>query len=363
MTDHAKRRRDLMARIDNAGYFAFNLEGSDTASLRYLTGFTGEGALLLTGSDELLLTDSRYAEQARQETNGLRIEEGRAWFLKGAAEAFDAAGITRIFFPSSRVAHYWVEEIAKLGDYKLAPERDPLSEFRTVKTTDEIDALKEAAAIADRALANLLPILKIGMNEAEVALELEMLIRRTDAEGLAFEINVSAGENTALNHYNPFHGRRPLKTGDLLLFDFGACVRGYRSDITRTFSVGPATDRAREIYDIVLRANLAAIDATRSGKTGIEVDAVARDLIAETGYGEHFGHGIGHGIGLEVHEAPNLSPLSTFTLKEGMVVTIEPGVYLTGFGGVRIEDDAVITENGCEIITAFPKDQLIEVGI
>jgi len=247
MTDFAQRRCDLMARIDNAAYFAFNLEGSDPASLRYLTGFTGEGALLLTSSDALLLTDSRYTEQARQETDGLRIEEGRAWFLKGAAEAYDAAGIERIVFPSSRIAHYWVEEIAKLGEYELIPERDPLSELRSEKTLDEIDALKEAAAIADQALTKLLPILKVGMNEAEVALELEMLIRRTEAEGLAFEINVSTGPNTALNHYNPFHGRRPLAEGDLLLFDFGACVRGYRSDITRTFSVGAATDKAREI--------------------------------------------------------------------------------------------------------------------
>ncbi|MBU0596152.1 M24 family metallopeptidase, partial [Candidatus Bipolaricaulota bacterium] len=149
----------------------------------------------------------------------------------------------------------------------------------------------------------------------------------------------------------------------LLLFDLGACVRGYRSDITRTFSVGPATDKTKEIYDIVLRANLAAIGTIKSGKTGVEVDAVARALIVETGYGEQFGHGLGHGIGLEVHEAPGLSPLSTSTLKEGMVVTIEPGIYLTGFGGVRIEDDAVITADGCEIITAFPKDELIEVGI
>jgi len=362
MTDHAQRRRDLIASIDNAAYFAFNLEGSDSASLRYLTGFTGEGALLLTDSDALLLTDSRYTEQARQETGSLRIEEGRGWFLKGAAEAFDAAGVRRIVFPASRIAHYWVEEIAKLGDYELIPERDPLLPMRSTKTPDEIAALQEAATIADHALEALLPTLKVGMNEAEIALELEMLIRKTEAEGLAFAANVSAGPNTALNHYNPFHGRRSLESGDLLLFDFGACVRGYRSDMTRTFSVGPATDKAKEIYDIVLRANLAAIDVAKSGMTGVAVDAVARELIAETGYGDNFGHGLGHGIGLEVHEAPGLSPSSQFTLKEGMVVTIEPGIYLTGFGGVRIEDDVVITADGCEIITAFPKNELIEVG-
>ena len=363
MGDYGQRRRDLMSRIENAAYFAFNLEGSDPASLRYLTGFTGEGALLLTDSDALLLTDSRYTEQARQETENLRIEEGRAWYLKGAAEAFGRVGVRRVVFPSSRVAHYWVEEISKLGDFELAPDRDPLIESRSIKSPSEIQALKEAAGIADRALETLLPTLRIGMDEVEIALELEMLIRTSDAEGLAFDVNVSTGPNTALNHYNPTHGRRPIASGDLLLFDFGACVRGYRSDMTRTFSVGPATAKAKEIYEIVLRANMAAIAATKSGVTGIAVDAVARDLIGEAGYGDHFGHGLGHGIGLEVHEAPGLSPLSRFTLREGMAATIEPGIYLTGFGGVRIEDDVIVTKDGCEIITDFPKNELIEVGI
>jgi Xaa-Pro aminopeptidase len=200
------------------------------------------------------------------------------------------------------------------------------------------------------------------MNEAEIALQLEMLIRRSDAEGLAFSINVSSGANTALNHYSPFHKAATLKAGDLLLFDFGANVNGYRSDITRTFVVGDASAKAQAIYDVVLQANQSAIAAIRAGMTGIEADAVARDLIKQAGYGDNFGHGLGHGIGLEVHEAPSLSPLSKDTLETGMVVTVEPGIYFTGFGGVRIEDDIVVTESGCEILTAFPKEELISVG-
>ena len=153
-----------------------------------------------------------------------------------------------------------------------------------------------------------------------------------------------------------------MKSGDLLLLDFGANVHGYRSDITRTFVVGEASSKARKIYETVLKANCLAIDAIQAGMTGIDADAVARDFITEAEFGENFGHGLGHGIGMEVHEVPSLSPLSKDTLETGMVVTVEPGIYFTGFGGVRIEDDVVITDTGCEIITAFPKEELVSVG-
>jgi len=362
MPGYADRRRALLDRIDGDAFLAFNLEGSDPASLRYLTGFTGEGALLLSASETLLLTDSRYTEQAKRETADVRTEEGQTWNLKGIAEAIARTGYKRVIFPSARVSHHWFEEMDKLGDFTLVPRKDPVSELRRVKTPQEITALKAAARIADDALTELVPTLREGMNEAEIALRLEMLIREAKTEGIAFPINVSAGENTALNHYNPVHGRRPLKRGDLLLFDFGACVSGYRSDITRTFSVGAPSPQAKEIYGVVLRANLAAIESAQSGKSGIEVDAVARTLITEAGYGEDFGHGLGHGIGLEVHESPRLSPLSKDTLEAGMVCTIEPGIYLTGLCGVRIEDDVVITDQGCEVITGFPKERLMEVG-
>jgi len=362
MFDYADRRTRLLDQITADAYFAYNLEDSDPVTLRYLTGFTGEGALLLSSSEPLLLVDSRYTEQARRETDGVRIEETRAWVLKGGADAITSAGHRRVVFPSSRATCHWLGEMGKLGEFELVPDRDPVAALRRTKNADEIGHLKAAAKIADDALSELVPEIRIGMDEAEIALRLEILIRRGEAEGIAFNINVSAGENTALNHYSPFHGRRPLKAGDLLLFDFGACVHGYRSDITRTFSVGAPTHKAREIYDIVLRANQAAIDATRGGVTGVAVDAVARDLITEAGYGGEFGHGLGHGIGLEVHEAPGLSPRSTDTLESGMAVTIEPGIYLTGFGGVRIEDDVIVTDDGCQVITAFPKDRLIEVG-
>ena len=292
----------------------------------------------------------------------LDIREGRGWNVKALHEALTQGTLARATFSSARASVYWHEEMAKLGEVNLISEQDPVSQLRHVKSADELEHLRAAAVIADKALSELVPWIKVGMNEAEVALQLEMLIRRSDAEGSAFSINTSAGANTALNHYSPFHHAAVLKPGDLLLFDFGANVHGYRSDMTRTFIVGEATADDRKIYDTVLKANCLAIEAIRAGITGIEADAVARDLIKDAGYGPNFGHGLGHGIGLEVHEAPSLSPLSKDTLETGMVVTVEPGIYFTGVGGVRIEDDVIVTDTGCEIITAFPKEELISVG-
>jgi len=362
MPDYGNRQRALLEIIGGDGYLAVNHEGSDPATLRYLTGFTGEGALLVSKREAVLLTDSRYTEQARGETDALSIEEDKGWRSKATAEAISKRGLERIVFPSARVSFHWVEEMRKLGGFALVPEQDPVSTLRRTKSPEEIDCLKRAAAIADEAFAALIPELRVGMSEAEAALRLEVLIRETDAEGIAFGVNVSTGPNTALNHYNPFLAPRPLAEGDLLLFDFGACYDGYRSDVTRTVSVGEPGDRAREIYGIVLRANLAAIEAVRGGRTGSEVDAVARELIAEAGYGDFFGHGLGHGIGLEVHEAPGLSPQHSDPLEAGMVVTIEPGIYVPDFGGVRIEDDVVVGADGCEVITGFSKSEFIEVG-
>jgi Xaa-Pro aminopeptidase len=362
MTDYALQRQRLLETVTTDAFIAVNLEGSDPVSLRYLTGFTGEGSLILSPEHVVLLTDSRYTEHANRETDEIQIEDGRGWNVKGLFDGLTQRNLKSATFSSARASVYWLEELGKLGSVQLNPQRDPVAQLRRVKSEQELNHLRAAAVIADAALDELAPWIKVGMDEAEIALQLEMLIRRSDAEGIAFDINVSAGPNTALNHYSPFHRAATLKPGDLLLFDFGANVHGYRSDMTRTFVVGEASSKARKIYETVLKANCLAIDTIRTGITGIEADAVARDFIKEAGFGENFGHGLGHGIGLEVHEVPGLSPLSKDTLEAGMVVTVEPGIYFTGFGGVRIEDDVVVTEAGCEIITAFPKEELISVG-
>lgn len=358
----ARRRAALLSRLEEKGFIATNLEHSDPSTLRYLTGFTGEGTLLLCEAETLLLTDSRYTEQAERESEGVRILECRGWASKAIAAEMARIRHGRWAFASRRASYRWVEELAKLGPFELIPQPDPVSDLRAVKDAEEVEHLRTAARLAEAALQELLEEIRPGMDEAQIALRLEWLMRESGSEGVAFAINVSAGENTALNHYNPVLGRRPLQRGDLVLFDFGACVGGYRSDITRTVSVGPAPKRLREIYEIVLGANRAAIAAVRSGLAGSAVDAVARKRIVDAGFGDAFGHGLGHGIGLEVHERPSLSMESTDTLVEGMVVTIEPGIYLRGVGGVRIEDDVVVTHEGCDVLTAFPKDELREVG-
>jgi len=363
MSDAANRCARLMQSLEQDAFVAYNWEHSDKATIRYLAGFTGEGALIVHREGAILLTDSRYSEHAKGETAGIDVREVAQWTGKGLADVLAELGSKTLAFASSRSSVSWLGAIEKLCEAQFVPHKDPVLPLRRVKTSGEVDALRKAAKIADDALERLLPEIKIGMKEDEIALRLEWLIRTTPGtEHLAFDMNVSTGPNSALNHYSPFLDPQPIKEGQLLLFDFGARVNGYSSDTTRTFSVGTPSDRALEIYDLVLRANCAAIEAARAGKTGIEIDAVARDLIAAEGHAEHFGHGLGHGIGLEVHEAPGLSPRSEDTLEQGMVVTIEPGVYIPGFGGVRIEDDVVITADGCDVITTFPKERLIEVG-
>jgi Xaa-Pro aminopeptidase len=323
---HGNRRQALISLLTEKAFIAINYEHSDRATLRYLTGFTGEGTLIVTEDLAVLLTDSRYTEQAKRETTGVRIQEGRDWFSKSAGEALRDLSLDRVAFSTRRSTVHWYELLKKEGDYALVGSPDPVNELRAVKTESECESLAKAAAIADEAFTQLVGEIRVGMDEAQLALRLEWLIREADSEGVAFEMNVSAGENSALNHYNPFLDRRKLRSGDLLLFDFGACVDGYRSDITRTLSVGPASGRAQEIYDIVLEANAAAIAEVRAGITGAEIDAVARDVITDAGYGKYFGHGLGHGIGLEVHERPALSSQNKDPLVSGMVATIEPGI-------------------------------------
>ncbi|MEW5826538.1 MAG: Xaa-Pro peptidase family protein [Candidatus Bipolaricaulota bacterium] len=357
-----RRRNALLESLGGKAFVAYNYEHSDRATLRYLTGFTGEGALVLAPRSAVLLTDSRYTEQARGEVGDVEVVESREWMAKDLATTLLARELDTVVFAARRVTYSWFDTLRKLGSFTLFDMPDPTLELRAVKSEEEVGVLRQAARLADEALRALLPEIRVGANEADLALRLEGLLRAAGSEGVAFETNVSAGPNSALNHYNPSLGRRELQRGDLLLFDFGACVGGYRSDLTRTFCVGRASRQAAEIYDVVLRANEAGIRAVTAGAPGVAVDTAARQVIVDAGFGERFGHGLGHGVGLEVHERPALGPFSKDVLSAGMVTTVEPGIYIPGFGGVRIEDDVVVTATGCEVLTSFPKDRLLEVG-
>ena len=360
MIDYKKRREALLGEIDADGFLVFNLEGSDQESLYYLTGFTGEGGLVLTQDKVLLITDSRYTEQTKREVPDLPVHEVKKSYEEEIAQVINDLGITRLSLSSRRMSHYLVQKLGDAVTAQIVPQDDPVGELRKIKDPDEILRIREATRVTEESLQELLSEVKVGVTERHLALRLEWLMRTRGAERVAFDLIIAAGENTALPHYQP--GDRKLREGDLLLCDIGAQVNHYCSDMTRVFSVGKPTQQAKELYDLVLRANRAGVEALKPGASGKAVDAAARDVIAAAGHKEHFGHGLGHGVGLEVHERPRLSPLSKDTLQPGMVVTVEPGVYLPGFGGVRIEDLLVVTENGCESITRFPRERLEVVG-
>ncbi len=333
---------------------------------RYLSGLASSaGVALITRSDAhppTLLVDSRYTEQARQQAPGYRVVQHGDYLWDTLREVLESYGIRSVGFESEHMSYRqvtrWQEAIPGV---RWVPVEQQVESLRAVKSPGELELLRRAVRIADEAFAAVVPALRPGMTEREVAWRLEAYMREHGAEGMAFDVIVGSGPNAALPHASP--GERRLQAGDTVVLDFGCVYAGYHSDMTRTVIMGPTVEpRAREIYDLVLRAQRAGIEAVRPGATGREVDAAARQVIEAAGLGELFGHGLGHGVGLEVHEPiPRLSRVSDTVLQPGMVTSVEPGVYVPGWGGVRIEDLVLVTETGCEILTASPKD-LIVVG-
>ena len=316
-------------------------------NIRYLTGFTGSAGLLLVFAERtVLLTDFRYAEQAPQEAGGsaqVIMEPSDVWGR--LRKLLDAAGRIRLGFERDHLTVRDRERLGSLESAEPVPAADPVEALRVVKDPDEVEALRAAAGLAHEALAELLPTVRVGQTEQEVAARLEHALRRRGSEWHPFQTIVASGPRSALPHARS--SARPLGRGEWLLLDFGAQLEGYCADLTRTVVVGgPADSRQREIYEIVRRAQLVARETIRPGMTGRDADAVAREVIAAAGYEEAFGHSLGHGIGLEVHEAPRLARTAESPLPAGAVVTVEPGIYLTGWGGVRLEDDIHLTSDG-----------------
>ena len=358
--DYNKRRSALTAKIDADSFLVYNMEGSDFPSMYYLSGFTGEGALLVSSKGPLLITDSRYTEQASREVPKIPVRQVAGSYLDEITDAVVDSGYGSVALSGARTSCSLVNKLRDKLKAKVVITEDPVNELRALKEPEEIERIRAAVKLTEESLTELIRGIRVGMSERELALRLEFIMREKGAEQVAFDLIVAAGENSALPHYQP--GERLLKEGDLLLFDIGAKLDRYCADMTRVFSVGKPTARAQGIYDIVLAANKAGIAAVSAGADAKAVDAAARDLIAAEGHAEHFQHGLGHGVGLEVHEGPRLSPMSTDVLQAGMTVTVEPGIYLPGFGGVRIEDLTVVTQDGCEVLTSFPKEELVQVG-
>lgn len=321
---------------------------------RYLSGFTGSaGTLLISASEAFLLTDFRYVEQSRTQAPLFDVRQYQT-MSETLAELIKLTGIKQVGFASDHVTYADVEELKEKVPVEWVPTKGLVSRLRWVKEPEEIECIAKAAEIADAALAEIRPIIKAGTSEREIALELEFAIRRRGAEALSFDSIIASGPNGALPHARPTD--RKLQEGDFVVMDFGAVYNGYHSDITRTYVVGEPSDKHREIYGLTLRAQMAALQAVAPGKTGAELDKIARDIIIEAGYGDKFGHGLGHGVGLAVHEGPTLSWRGEDPLEPGMVVTVEPGIYLPGWGGVRIEDLVVVTASGYRILTNTPKN-------
>jgi Xaa-Pro aminopeptidase len=325
---------------------------TDLLNVRYLTGFSGtNGACICGPQDRAFLTDFRYAERAASEIAGWEIVTVSAEWAPGLAERLSG----RCGFEDQHLSVRALGELTENapGGTELVPAGGLVEKLRRVKDEGELRTIREAARLADEVYEWTLERGLSGKQEIEVSRIAQARMRELGAEP-SFPPIVAAGPNGAQPHAEA--GEREIRAGDMLILDMGVQVDGYCSDCTRTFAVGEPSDSAREIYGLVLDAQAAGLAAVRAGKGGKEVDAVAREVIAEADHGDQFGHGLGHGVGLEVHEAPRLSQRSDDQLEPGEVVTVEPGVYLPGEMGVRIEDLVVVTESGHENLSGLPKE-------
>ncbi len=325
-------------------------------NVRYLSGFSGSAGVLLVGDEDVFFTDSRYDEQSAREVPDARRVVPPSNQEKVLAAEITGAGVKRLAVEAQHatlaMARTWRENMPGV---ELVETTGVVEELRKVKDRAEIEAMRRAATIGDEALLEALCRVREGMTEVELAAELEDSMRRAGSDGLSFPTIVAFGENAAEPHHRPT--RRRLRAGDLIKIDFGATFDGYHSDMTRTVSLGRPDPDLGKIYEIVRAAQEAGVDAVASGKPAGEVDEAARAVVESAGYS--FGHGTGHGCGLEVHEAPTVRRGSRDVLGDGMAVTVEPGIYLPGLGGVRIEDLVVVTDGGCDVLTRSAKELVV----
>jgi Xaa-Pro aminopeptidase len=332
---------------------------TDLAHVRYLTGFSGSSGLcFITLTRQFFITDRRYKSQAPQEVHGFKIIIAKQNLFPLLAEKKIIPTRARVGFESQHIS---VADMLSLK--KLLPLRrfihatNILENVTAVKDDKEIELIRSAAIISDNVFKKLLTLVRPGVRECDIAAEISYWHRKYGAEGDAFDPIVASGERGALPHARA--SEKKIRLGELVVLDFGCCYRGYNSDLTRTIAVGNPSEEMKNVYQIVLDAQKKAIDAVRSGATARSIDTIARKHIRQKGYGRYFIHSLGHGLGIHVHDPLRISAMSAAVLKTGNVVTIEPGIYIPGRGGVRIEDDIVVRENGCEILTTSPKELII----
>jgi Xaa-Pro aminopeptidase len=349
-----QKLRELMKAKEIDGFLV-----TSPYNLRYLTNFTGTtGLAVITLDKAFFVTDFRYTEQAASQAQGFEIVKNVGPIFDEVATLCETQQINALAFEESYVSfaeYSTLEEI--IEESALVPVAGMIESLREVKDEAEVAIIKKACEIADKAFAHILTKIKPGMTEIEVANELDFFMRAQGATGVSFDTIVASGVRSAMPH--GVASSKVIEQGDLITIDFGCYYEGYVSDMTRTFAIGDPGEKLKEIYQIVLDAQLKVLEAAKAGMTGIALDAVARDHITACGYGEAFGHSTGHGIGLEIHEGPNVSFRADKAFVPGNVITNEPGIYLPGIGGVRIEDDMLVTESGIEVLTHSPKELII----
>lgn len=353
-TNRIQNLRGKLKANNLEAYALASQESSEGPNTRYLTGFKGSfGITIVTENQALFYTNGIYSEAANSQIKHMDVRPVKN--LESLPELLQKLGPKQVGLNASHVSLAYYNQIKEAApDFHFVACDDFVAELRQVKDQDEINNIRKAQEITDKTFAHILDYMKPGMTEKEIAWEMETFMRKQGADGLAFPIIVASGPNSSLPHHET--GERTIQANDFVLFDFGAKWDGYCSDMTRTVCMGTPSDKQAEIYNLVLGAQLASLDAIKAGLQGEIADEAGRSIISNGGYGEQFGHGTGHGVGLEIHEAPSLSNVRKSVLPNQAVVTIEPGIYLEGWGGVRIEDMAVVTENGVENLTKTSKD-------
>jgi Xaa-Pro aminopeptidase len=363
MIDYARRQAELMSSRDVDAFLVVHLEATDPdrASMFYLTGYPGFGVLMVTQETIYAYASRTNIGMAAAAAPHLDWQILDWDYQNVIASLLRERGFQRVGLASRRIGLLTGRALEAANVCELVIEEDPVARIRCIKDADEIERIRRATEITEEALEEVLADVHVGMTEGKIAWRLECSMRERGAEAVGFDLIVSAGAHSALPHHVP--ADQPIRRGDVLLFDIGARYRGYCSDITRVVAIGRAPDTLRKIYDIVLEANRAGIQAFAPGVSGPTVDQAARDVIERAGYGEQYTHGLSHGVGIEVHELPVSQGANAVAAYEpGMVCTAEPGIYLPGLGGIRIEDLLLITDDGYELLSRFPKDRLIEIG-
>ncbi len=328
------------------------------ANLRYLTNFTGTAGLaFITLEKAFFITDFRYTEQAGEQVQAMTIVQQQGDVVGEIIKLMESEGINVLGFEDAFMTYAEYSVFEEVIDAELAPASGLIETLREQKDDGEIAIIEKACTIADEGFEHVLKMIRPGMTEIEVANQLDFFMRSLGATGTSFDTIVASGVRSALPH--GVASTKTIEQGDLITLDFGCVYQGYVSDITRTFAIGDPGQQLKDIYQIVLEAQQKVIDVAQAGVTGAQLDAIARDFITEAGYGEAFGHSTGHGIGMEIHEGPNITRFNDEPLKVGSIITDEPGIYIAGLGGVRIEDDLVILAGGNRILTHSPKDLII----